>query len=141
MTAVPKAPTTAEVMNLASRTTPLSQFQKNEEIRVGSDIFHRNAARKGLDPHGESGPLELRGRFLPYRLVTELANPFQEIDSGVVIRLLLGARMECSALSESALTGWPMGQYPILSVTQERLPSSNFPPASTAPLPAGFRHK
>src|SRR6266851_8811869 len=95
VTAVPKAPTTAEVMNLASKTTPLPQFQKNEETRVGSDIFHRNAARKSLEPHGESGPIKLRGRFPSYTLVTELVNPLQEI-GGVVILLLLGARMDCS---------------------------------------------
>src|SRR5260370_3901775 len=71
VTAVPKAPTTAEVMNLASKMTPLPQFQTNEETRVGSDIFHQ----KTSEPHGESGRVELRCRFLPYTLVTEVVNP------------------------------------------------------------------
>src|SRR5712691_2849311 len=91
VTAVPKAPTTAEVMNLASKMTPLPQFQTNEETRVGSDIFHRNAAQKTLEPHGESGRVELRCRFLPYTLVTEVVNPLHEIGSFVIL-LLLGAR-------------------------------------------------
>src|SRR5216684_4666762 len=77
VTAVVNAPTTAEVMNLASKTTPLPQFQKNEETKAGCDIFHRDAARRSLEPHGESGSIELRGRFLPNILVIELGNPLQ----------------------------------------------------------------
>src|SRR5260370_37959154 len=44
VTAVVNAPTTAEVMNLASKTTPLPQFQKNEETKAGCDILHLDAA-------------------------------------------------------------------------------------------------
>src|SRR6266446_2772870 len=44
VTAVVKAPTTAEVMNLASKTTPLPQFQKYEESKASCNIFHLDAA-------------------------------------------------------------------------------------------------
>ena len=80
-------------MNFASKKTPLPQFWKVDENRVGSDIFHCNAARSS-EPLGESGPIKpVAGPFL--WLVTELTNPLQAIGN---ILFASGPRIDRSLL-------------------------------------------